>query len=295
MSISHVMLWLTAIIWGFAFVAQSTGMENLGPYSFNAARFILATLSLIPLLFIFPSKQSYDVKKLVIVGSIAGAILFIGSSFQQVGLLYTSAGNAGFITSLYIVLVPVFGLALSQKTTKNAWIGIIVALVGFYILTVEPNFTINYGDVLEFIGAIFWACHVLIIGYYARHLPAIPLSIIQCFIATILSIIFAVTTENNRMDDFKSAWLPLLYAGVASSSIAYTLQIIGQKKVSASISALILSTEAVFAVIGGWLFMGEILTSKAYLGCAFILLGMIISQWPKRKSQPIDIQPSAST
>ncbi len=291
MSVSHGMLWLTAIIWGFAFVAQSAGMENLGPYSFNAARFVLATLSLIPLLFLFPSTQDYQLKKLLLVGFVAGTVLFIGSSFQQVGLLYTTAGNAGFITSLYIVLVPVFGLLLSQKTTKNAWFGIMVAIIGFYILTVEPNFSINYGDALEFTGAIFWACHVLVIGYYSRHLPAIHLSIIQCLIATVFSIIFASTLENNTIDDFTAAWLPLVYAGVASSSIAYTLQIIGQKKVPASISALILSTEAVFAVIGGWLFMGEILEPKAYLGCAFILLGMIISQWPKKEKQTLEAQP----
>ncbi|MCZ2721239.1 DMT family transporter [Marinomonas sp. 15G1-11] len=284
MSISHIMLWCTAIIWGFAFVAQSAGMENLGPYSFNAARFAMASCALIPLLFLFPSKQSYQFKKLLIVGSVAGVVLFIGSSLQQIGLLYTSAGNAGFITSLYIVLVPIFGLLLSQKTTRKAWLGIAVAIVGFYILTIEPGFKINYGDALEFIGAMFWASHVLVIGYYSRHLPAIPLSIIQCIITALLSIIAASALEDNSIEDFKAAWLPLLYAGVASSSIAYTLQIIGQKKVSASISALILSTESVFAVIGGWLFMGEILSAKAYVGCAFILLGMIISQWPQKKN-----------
>lgn len=284
MSISHIMLWCTAIIWGFAFVAQSAGMENLGPYSFNAARFAMASCALIPLLFLFPSKQSYQFKKLLIVGSVAGVVLFIGSSLQQIGLLYTSAGNAGFITSLYIVLVPIFGLLLSQKTTRKAWLGIAVAIVGFYILTIEPGFKINYGDALEFIGAMFWASHVLVIGYYSRHLPAIPLSIIQCMITALLSIIAASALEDNSIEDFKAAWLPLLYAGVASSSIAYTLQIIGQKKVSASISALILSTESVFAVIGGWLFMGEILSAKAYVGCAFILLGMVISQWPQKKN-----------
>jgi drug/metabolite transporter (DMT)-like permease len=288
MSMSHIMLWCTAIIWGFAFVAQSVGMENLGPYSFNAARFSMASCALIPLLFLFPSKQSYPLKKLIIVGSIAGIILFIGSSLQQIGLQYTTAGNAGFITSLYIVLVPIFGLLLSQKTTLKAWIGIFVAIIGFYVLTIEPGFKINYGDALEFVGAMFWASHVLVIGYYSRHLPAIPLSIIQCIITAVLSVIAAVTLENNTIEDFKAAWLPLLYAGVASSSIAYTLQIIGQKKVTASISALILSTESVFAVLGGWLFMGEVLSSKAYVGCTFILLGMIISQWPQKKRISLD-------
>jgi drug/metabolite transporter (DMT)-like permease len=288
MSISHVMLWCTAIIWGFAFVAQSVGMESLGPYSFNAARFTMASCALIPLLFLFPSKLNYSIKKLIIVGSIAGVILFIGSSLQQIGLQYTTAGNAGFITSLYIVLVPIFGLLLSQKTTMKAWVGIAVAIIGFYILTIEPGFKINYGDALEFIGAMFWATHVLVIGYYSRHLPAISLSIIQCIITAILSLIAATTLESHTVEDFKAAWLPLLYAGVASSSIAYTLQIIGQKKVPASISALILSTESVFAVIGGWLFMGEVLSSKAYVGCMFILLGMIISQWPQKKSNRLD-------
>ncbi|SBS35544.1 putative DMT superfamily transporter inner membrane protein [Marinomonas spartinae] len=282
MLISQLFLWTTAAIWGFAFVAQTVGMDSLGPYSFNAARFLLATLSLLPLLFIFKSKQQQDKKHLWLGGILGGTCLFFGFTFQQVGLQYTTAGNAGFITSMYIVFVPIVGILLKHKVESHTWLGIILALIGLYCLTIGPHFNINKGDAIELIGTLFWTGHVIIIGYFSRYVSAVPLSIIQFLIATILGTVTAFFTESPALADFEMAWWPLVYAGVASSGIAFTLQTLGQRNVSASISALILSSEAVFALIGGWLLMNEVLSTRTLIGCGFILLGMIISQWPRQ-------------
>ncbi|WP_421849783.1 DMT family transporter [Marinomonas sp.] len=282
MSISHIFLWATAAIWGFAFVAQSAGMESLGPHSFNAMRFLLATLSLLPLLFIFKPKQSQNNRKLWLGGIVAGSCLFLGFTCQQIGLQYTTAGNAGFITSMYIVFVPILGLMLGHKTEKHTWIGVGLALIGLYSLTVGPNLSINKGDAIELLGTFFWTGHVLLIGYLSRYVSALPLSIVQFSVATILATMTAFTLETPTLEGIKMAWWPLVYAGVASSGIAFTLQTLGQKNVTPSISALILSSEAVFAVLGGWIFMEEILSTRALIGCGFIMTGMIISQWPRK-------------
>lgn len=282
MSIAHLFLWATAAIWGFAFVAQSVGMESLGPHSFNAVRFLLATLSLLPLLLIFKPKIAQDNRTLWLGGLAAGVCLFLGFTCQQVGLQYTTAGNAGFITSMYIVFVPILGLILGHKTEKHTWIGVALALVGLYSLTVGPNLSINKGDSLALMGTLFWTGHVLIIGYLSRSVAALPLSIVQFLVATVLATIVAGALEAPTIEGIKMAWWPLVYAGVASSGLAFTLQTLGQKNVSPSVSALILSTEAVFAVIGGWLFMEEMLSTRALIGCGFIMTGMIISQWPRK-------------
>ena len=289
MSIAHIFLWATAAIWGFAFVAQSVGMENLGPHSFNAMRFLLATLSLLPLLFIFKPKPSQNNRKLWLGGLAAGSCLFLGFTCQQIGLQYTTAGNAGFITSMYIVFVPILGLLLGHKTERHTWIGVGLALVGLYSLTVGPNLSINKGDAIELLGTLFWTGHVLLIGYLSRYVSALPLSIVQFFVATILASISAFILETPTLEGIRMAWWPLVYAGVASSGIAFTLQTLGQKNVSPSVSALILSSEAVFAALGGWIFMEEILSTRALVGCGFIMTGMIISQWPRQAKTAIKL------
>ena len=283
MTPSHLTLWLIAMIWGTAFVAQSEGTQLLGPYSFNAARFICAFIALSPLLFIIPNQQEYRSKTLLLGGSLAGFFLFMALSFQQFGLNYVSAGDAGFITSIYIVLVPLFGLFFGHKTRLNTWIGISFALVGFYFLAVGPHFNVNYGNILELSGAFFWAFHVLTIAYLSTRLPAIPLALIQFLVAALLSSLAAFYFEKPTLVHFQQEWLPILYTGIIASGLARTLQIIAQKKVSASISALILSSEALFAVIADWLFLDVTLTIAAYIGSGLILIGMLISQWPQKK------------
>lgn len=280
---SHLLLICVAAIWGFAFVAQSAGMDYLGPHSFNAARFLLGALSLVPLWFLMGKKRLPQGKTLILGGLAAGTIMFGGFSFQQIGLLYTTAGNAGFITGMYIVMVPIAGILLGQSTNLQTWSGVILAVLGLYSLSIGPDFEMAYGDLLELIGACFWTAHVIIIGWLSRKVDAIGLSICQFLVATVWATIAALLYETPTFTDFQGAWLPLLYAGVASSGIACTLQIIGQRKVEPSVTALILSTEAIFAVIGGWLLLGETLGSKELLGCSLMLAGMLVSQWPSRK------------
>ncbi len=280
---AHLLLVSVAIIWGFAFVAQSAGMEYLGPHSFNAARFVLGALSLVPLWLLLSKGRLPQGRTLWIGGLLAGVVMFCGFTFQQIGLLHTTAGNAGFITGMYIVMVPIVGTLLGQSTKPQTWIGVVLAILGLYSLTIGPDFSINDGDVLELVGAFFWTAHVLIIGWLSRKVDAISLSICQFAVAAVLATIAAMFTETPTIGDFQSAWLPLIYAGIASSGIACTLQIIAQRKVEPSVTALVLSTEAVFAVIGGWLLLDESMGSKQLLGCCLMLMGMLVSQWPSRK------------
>ncbi|MFT6915950.1 MAG: drug/metabolite transporter (DMT)-like permease [Motiliproteus sp.] len=287
---SHLLLLGTAMIWGSAFVAQSVGMDYLGPHSFNAARFLLGALSLLPLWFLMGKRRLPQGRTLLLGGLAAGTIMFGGFSFQQVGLLHTTAGNAGFITGMYIVMVPVAGMLLGQSTSKQTWSGVILAVLGLYSLSVGPNLSMNYGDQLMLAGAFFWTAHVILIGWLSRKVDAISLSISQFIVAAVLASIAALLFETPSLPDFQAAWLPLLYAGVASSGIAFTMQIIAQRKIEPSITALILSTEAIFAVLGGWLVLGEVIGAKELLGCSLMLAGMLVSQWPTRKHQTLITQ-----
>ncbi len=283
LSLSHCLLITVAAIWGFAFVAQSAGMAHLGPHSFNAARFILGALSLVPLWLIWSKGRLPEGKTLLWGGLAAGVVLFGGFSFQQIGLLHTTAGNAGFITGMYIVFVPVVGILLGHATQPQVWVGVILAILGLFCLSIGPNLQIGYGDLLELIGAGFWTAHVIIIGWLSRKVDAISLSICQFAVAALLATIAAVLYETPTLPDFQSAWLPLVYAGIGSSGIACTLQIIGQRKVAPSIAALILSTESVFAVLGGWWLLDEHFGMKELVGCSLMLAGMLVSQWPAKK------------
>jgi len=277
MILAHIMLWLTAIIWGSAFVAQSTVTNLLEPNSFNAARFALATITLIPLLYLFPHKQDYQARSLILKGTLLGTVLFTGFGFQQTGLLYVSAGDAGFISSTYIIIVPIIGLAFGEKISRDTWIGIIFAVAGLYTLCIGPNFSINHGDIIELTGAFFWACHLLLISKLSKQFPPIPLAITQFSSAAILASISALLFEQPRLSHFTQEWLPLLYSSLIALGLASLFQIMGQKHVSATISALILSSAAVFAVISDWLFLGTSLSSKSYIGCGLILIGLSIT------------------
>ncbi|WP_136678711.1 DMT family transporter [Neptunomonas sp. XY-337] len=290
-SVSHLLLIAVAAIWGFAFVAQSAGMDHLGPHSFNAARFLLATLSLLPLWFMMRHKREKQGKALIWGGIAAGIVMFGGFTMQQVGLLDTTAGNAGFITGMYIVLVPIAGVLLGHSTNMQTWAGLILAVLGLYSLTIGPNFSMGQGDLLVLVGAFFWTGHVLIIGWISRKVDAISLSIVQFVVATALATGFAVALETPEMGGFTSAWLPLVYAGVASSGIAFTLQAIAQRKVEPSVTALILSTEAVFAVLGGCLLLDEPFGAKEALGCGLMMIGMVVTQWPVKRSNDVVAEP----
>ena len=289
---SNILLLITAIIWGFAFVAQRAGMEYLGPFLFNAIRFVLGSASLIPLL-IYNKKRKFKKEKLLafnnkhyVYGSIImGIVLFIASTFQQMGIVYTDAGKAGFITGLYIILVPIFGLFVGQSTSKVTWIGAVVAIAGLYFLSVTENFTIDIGDFLVLISAIFWAAQILIVGFLSVRVDSIQLAFTQFLICSLLSFIAALFTEIINLTDIIDATIPILYAGLCSVGIAYTLQIVAQKTAHPANAAIIMSLESVFAVIGGWLVLSESIPLRGLFGCGLMLLGMIISQLPIKSVQ----------
>jgi len=282
---SNLLLLLAAFIWGFAFVAQRAGMEFLGPFTFNAARFTLGSLSLIPFLIVSKKKKfeketilPLNDKKLLYGGLAAGILLFLGATFQQTGLVYTNAGKGGFITGFYIILVPILGLFVKQKTALSTWIGALVAIVGLYFLGVDSKLDINPGDVLVFIGTFFWAIQILVIGYYSAKVDSFQLAFSQFVVCAILSFVVAIFTETIALQNILSAYLPILYAGFFSVGIAFTIQVVAQREAHPANAAIIMSLEAVFAVLGGWLILNESIPLRGLFGCLLMLIGMILSQ-----------------
>ena len=280
---SDLLLLLTAIIWGFAFVAQRAGMEHVGPFTFNAIRFALGSLSLVPWLYVNRGKSGEKpapgwTRQTFRAGMIAGGAIFVASSFQQVGIVYTTAGKAGFITGLYVIFVPVFGIFIRQLTRTNVWVGALLAASGLYFLSIRDDFTIATGDALVLASAAFFAIHILIIGRFSWRMSAIRLSIIQFAACSLLSLVAAVFTEEILLANILDAAIPILYGGLFSVGIAYTLQVVGQKHAHPSAASIILSMESLFAVLGGWMLLGETLTARGWLGCGLMLAGMILAQ-----------------
>jgi drug/metabolite transporter (DMT)-like permease len=283
--IANLLLLLTACIWGMGFVAQALGMEHLAPFMFNSLRFFIGAISLLPLIWYFKRKRTLIVgeKNSLLLGSVAlGIVLFIAASFQQVGLLYTSAANAGFITGLYIVIVPILGLLLKHSTGLNTWLGCAIAVWGMYFLSIKDDMSIGYGDALQLVGALFWAVHILLIDHLARKHSAILLSQIQFMICALISLGVSLAIETTVLGNIGLAWGALAYSGLISVGVGYTLQVVAQKNAHPAHVAIILSLEAVFAAIGGILLLNESLDNRALLGCALMLLGMLVSQLPLR-------------
>jgi len=287
---SDLILLLAAIIWGFAFVAQRIGMDYIGPFTYTAVRFTIGCLVLVPFL-IFREHKPFkgqppppaDRKKIIFLQLFLGIILFGGISFQQYGLQFTTAGNAGFITGLYVVFVPVVALFLGQKNKLTIWIGMILAISGLYILSVGKNFENNTGDSFVFICALFWTAHVLIVGFVAPKTDPIRTAVIQFLICSFLSWIVALGWEDIRITSIIAAYLPILYGGIMSVGIAYTLQVVAQQHAHPAYASIILSLEAVFAVIGGWLLLSEPITFRILLGCGLMLVGMVVAQVKLKK------------
>ena len=276
---SRALLVTTAIIWGLAFVAQRQGMEFVSPFAFNAVRFALGFLVLIPFALFKRDQPITTSRRTFLLGGVAtGILLFIASSLQQIGVVYTTAGKAGFITGLYVILVPLMGVALKHRIGWWTWLGAIVGVIGLYLLTVTESLTIEYGDLLVLIGAFFWAAHVHMIGHFSARIGAIRLSVMQIAICSLLSFVAAGMFETIRLDALMAGTVPILYTGVLSVGIAYTFQMIGQQGTPPSQAAIILSLETVFAVIGGWLLLGETLPLRGILGCGIMFAGMTVSQ-----------------
>ncbi len=283
---AELLLLLAAIVWGFAFVAQKVGMDSIGPMAYNGIRFLLGSLSLLPVIRLFSVNDSGSstngkvVRQINIwkAGLVSGLVLFIAASLQQIGIVYTTAGNSGFITSIYVILVPVFGLFFSQKVNVQTWIGAIFALAGLYFLSIHSGFKLVIGDLLVFASAFFWAAQVLLASYYAVRVNIIKLAAIQFALTGIISLVISFFTETYSLQDIYSAIIPILYGGIMSVGLAFTLQLIAQKRVIPSHAAIILSTESLFAAIGGWLLLNEQLTHIEKFGAFLMLVGVILSQ-----------------
>jgi drug/metabolite transporter (DMT)-like permease len=276
------MLWATAAIWGFAFVAQRAGMRYIGPFTFNGIRFALGSLSLIPIIWFQQKKGTLtkvDSKKGFIKGGLlAGIILFAGASLQQAGMIWTTAGKAGFITGLYVILVPMIGYFIGQVIHRNTWAGAFLAVIGLFFLTINERFTIETGDLLVLLSAIFWAIHVQLINSLVKAFNPLYLSIFQFGICAILSLVTALFYEPVHLNGIMDAMIPLLYGGLMSVGIAYTLQVFAQRYVNPSVASIVLSFETVFAAIGGWLILNETLSARGLVGCLLMLAGILVVQ-----------------
>ncbi|WP_346354387.1 DMT family transporter [Azotosporobacter soli] len=280
---SNLFLTLAAVIWGLAFVAQRVGMDYVGPFTFNGVRFALGALSLLPLLFYFkndPQPKAAPLGRSTVLwaGLVAGLLLFSGASLQQVGLIYTTAGKAAFITCLYIILVPIAGLWLKQRVDTATWLGALLALSGLYLLCVKEGFSIAFGDLLQLIGAVFWTGHILWIDHFSKKVNVFKLCFVQFITCSALSLTTAALCETITLSSLQQAIVPILYGGFFSVGIAYTLQVVGQRHASPAHAALILSLETVFAALGGYLLLDEKLGRYELLGCALMLAGMLLSQ-----------------
>ena len=280
------MLFLAAFIWGTAFVAQIAGMDRIGPFTFNMARSIVAVISLGAYLIFTKAKLPKDMSFLLKGGLVCGFFIFVGTSLQQIGLQYTTAGKTGFITSFYILILPFLTMIfLKHKIDVLTWISIIIGFIGLYLLAIPSlsDFTVNRGDFIVFLGSFCWGGHILIIDYYSKKVNPVELSFLQFVVLTILSGICALLFENETatMNNIFLSWKSIAYAGFLSSGIAYTLQMVGQKYTNPIVASLILSLEAVFAALAGYFILDEIMTSREFLGCSIVFLAIIFSQIPK--------------
>ncbi len=293
-----IMLVLTAFIWGTAFVAQSVGMDYLGPFTFNGVRSLIGGAALLPCIWLFQKgkgkateKPSRGARKELIAGGIAcGLLLFAASSLQQIGIQYTTAGKAGFITAFYIVIVPVLGIFLHKKISGKVWGAVAIALAGLYFLCITEKFAVGKGDILIFLCALVFSIHILVIDYFSPKVDGVKMSCIQFFVCGIVSLPPMFFTETPKIGAIVEGWAPLLYAGVLSCGVAYTLQIIGQQNVNPAVASLILSLESCFSVLAGWMVLGEKLSMRESVGCVLMFGAIILAQLPDRKKEELQYE-----
>ena len=288
----NLMMLLTALIWGTAFVAQSNAMDSVDPFSFMAARYLLGALVLLPVIAVFSKKDNNESKKTLWIGGIScGVILFVASALQQWGLVFTTTAKAGFITTLYVVFVPLAGLFFKRKPAPIVWIGVALSTVGFYLLCMTERFTLELGDFLVLLCAIAFTGHIMVIDHFSPKVDGVKLSCIQFLICGLLSLIAALILGPCKPNELLAAWLPIAYTGVLSSGVAYTLQILAQKFTDPVMVSLIGSLEAVFATLSGYVFwkLGYIgngdVTPRQLIGCALVFIAVILVQLPTPKSK----------
>lgn len=286
---SSLILLLTATIWGVAFVAQSVGMEYIGPFTFNAIRCVLGGLVLIPVILVLKKKketgaenQEKEDKKTLWTGGIAcGVILCIASNLQQFGIMEASVGKSGFFTALYIVMIPVIGIFIGKRPGIKLWFCVALAVAGMYLLCMKDgSFTIERADIMLLLCALAFSFHILVVDYFSPKVDGVKMSCIQFFVCGVLSAVGMLFTETPDIPNIQAAWLPLLYAGLLSCGVGYTLQIVGQKGINPVIASLIMSLESVISALAGWVILGQVLSPKEILGCVLMFVAIIITQIP---------------
>lgn len=296
---NSLLLFLAAFIWGVAFVSQSKGMEYMGPFTFNGVRSLIGSAVLIPVILVRRKKAGAEKQasgnqwKVTLIGGVCcGLALMAASTLQQIGILYTTVGKAGFITALYIIFVPILGIFIGKKVPAAVWIGALMAAVGMYLLCIQGSFRIGLGDALVFACAIVFSIHILVIDYFSPKADGVMLSCIQFFVCGVICTICALILEKPDFSQLLDGAVPILYAGVMSCGVAYTLQIVGQKNVNPTVAALILSLESVVSVLAGWFaykvgFLKEdqTLTVRQILGCIIVFAAVILVQLPVEEFQ----------
>lgn len=298
----NLMLLLTAFIWGSAFVAQRSGMDYIEPFTFNGLRSLIGGIALLPVILFMKGKSSPEGEKaaeqelseeekraqrktLILGGVSCGIVLFIASSLQQAGLAYTTAGKAGFITALYIVLVPIMGIFIGKRIKPILWLCVGMAVVGLYLLCVKEGFSLSKGDFLVLLCALGFTMHILVIDYFSPKTDGVKMSCIQFFVCGAISLVPMFAMETPVLSNILTCWLPLLYAGVLSCGVGYTLQIVAQKDTNPTIAAMLMSLESVFAVISGAIILHEQMALREILGCIIMFAAIIIAQLPSKEER----------
>ena len=287
---NNILLVLTALIWGCAFVAQSVGMDYVGPFTFNMARFLIGAIVLLPVIWFMDCQRKTGAEKgagqktLIIGGICCGIALAVASTLQQWGILFTTVGKAGFITAMYIVIVPLLGIFIGKKVRPLIIGCVAIAVVGFYFLCMTESLRLGLGDFLVLLCAIAFSIHILVIDHFSPKVDGVKMSAIQFLTAAIISAVPTLLWEQPVFTEILQAWQPVLYAGVMSCGVAYTLQIIAQKNADPTVAALLLSLESVFSVLAGWVLLGQGLSLKELFGCVLIFCAIILAQLPEKKA-----------
>ena len=281
--IGSIQLLIATLIWGCAFVAQSVGMDHIGPMTFQAARSVLAVLAMVCVIFLMDGDRAqflprWQSRKLWRAGILCGLALFAAQSLQQMGLQYTEPGKAGFITAMYIVLVPVLGLFLGSRCGWRVWVSVALAVAGLYLLSCLGVTRVSIGDVMILVSAVAFAVQILLIDRLGQEVDGLRLNCIQFIVVTVLSTGVAFLFEEPRLSGVLDAIGPIAYTGILSSGAAFSLQILGQQKLPPEPASLIMSLESVFAVLAGWVLLGQTLSGTELLGCALVFAGVILSQ-----------------
>lgn len=295
---SPALLFLTAVVWGVAFVAQSVGMNYVGPFTFNCVRCLIGAAVLVPCIwFLDRWKQRQGgsaasradgqrkTNHVLFTGGICcGLALFVASNLQQIGIQYTTVGKAGFITALYIVLVPVLGIFLKKHAGIRVWVSVALAVAGLYLLCITDRLAFGKGDILVLLCAVVFSVHILVVDHFSAKVDGVRMSCVQFFVCGLLSGVCMLIMEHPEIDRILQAWQPILYAGVFSCGVGYTLQIIGQKRTDPTVASLILSLESVVSVLAGWLLLGQRLSMREIGGCTLMFAAILLAQMPERKS-----------